>query len=507
VKKGTAFSSFLLCVLGVGVGSLPLTAAERWVLGYYVGYHRSLQLPSQVDYTTMTHIVVGAAKPRNDGSFDTAFDLTPSEGPVWAQETVNRAHAAGIKALLMLGGAGAANIEAFRRVSDPVVRAAFVANLKTLVEDYGFDGFDLDWEPLDTTPGSPGDDRARFLALVTDLRAAMPSVVMTLPVGWDNMNYHPLSSPFYGEIAPYFDRINLMSYSMVWFGAGWQSWHTSALYGETPATPSSVDLSVNTLLANGVPAGKIGVGIGLYGLPYENGSWVNGSFVHSGPPYVTAPHQDTSQATVRLSDNAISNANLLRYLYDAGARHWDATARMPYLSFSEPRLIPVPPAPDWMTPQPRTTFVSYEDEASIAEKGIYVREKGLGGAIVWTISEGYLHWLEVGEKDPFMKAVRQAFLGDLNLTAPNGGEVWRRGESREITWTAEGVEGTLTLELLQGETLLGTVASDLPVAAGRWTWVVGRLADGTWVSGQNLRVRIRSGTRVLAEVALPGSTP
>ena len=70
-----------------------------------------------------------------------------------------------------------------------------------------------------------------------------------------------------------------------------------------------------------------------------------------------------------------------------------------------------------------------------------MREKGLGGAIVWTISEGYLHWLEVGEKDPFMKAVRQAFLGDLNLTAPNGGEVWRRGESREITWTAEGVKG------------------------------------------------------------------
>jgi chitinase len=38
----------------------------------------------------------------------------------------------------------------------------------------------------------------------------------------------------------------------------------------------------------------------------------------------------------------------------------------------------------------RTTYLTYDDEQGIAEKGAYVRNNGLGGAIIWTISQGYL---------------------------------------------------------------------------------------------------------------------
>src|SRR5437867_2557147 len=73
----------------------------------------------------------------------------------------------------------------------------------------------------------------------------------------------------------------MMSYGMVWFGEGWQSWHTSPLFGETPSAPSSISNTTQALHTAGVPYEKIGIGVGFYSTPYENGSWQGGAFVHA----------------------------------------------------------------------------------------------------------------------------------------------------------------------------------------------------------------------------------
>jgi len=80
----------------------------------------------------------------------------------------------------------------------------------------------------------------------------------------------------------------------------------------------------------------------------------------------------------------------------------------------------------------------------------------------------------------------------LHVTSPNGGEAWRQGQQRAITWTAQGVSETLTIEILQGETVLGTVATGVNAASGSYSWTVGRLANGQFVTGQNLKIRIRT---------------
>ena len=246
----------------VAVETAP-PANPIWVMGYYIGYHRTLQQPSEVDYGAMTHIIIGNVFPNQDGTLDRGFAYG---GIDWAKEAVQRAHAAGIKALVMFGGAG--SIDGFRATSDPAKRAAVVASLKALVLECGFDGLDLDWEPLD-----PDLDAAASLALVQALQApdALPrsAYIYTLPVGWNNQNYNPMVHPFFGQIAQYFDRVSPMSYSMMWL-PGWESWHTGALMGNTPLTPSSIDNSVQALLADGIPASKIGIGIGFYGDALEN---------------------------------------------------------------------------------------------------------------------------------------------------------------------------------------------------------------------------------------------
>ncbi len=388
----------------------PRTSDDVWIMGYYVGYHRSLQTPEQVDYQAMTHVIVGAAVPRTDGTFETHFYIGDTDGPLWAKEVVQRAHAAGTKALLMIGGAGSVN--GFLATSDPAVRAAFVGNLKAFVQEYGFDGIDVDWEPLGPS------DRTTALALMEALQApdALPrsAYVYTLPVGWNNMNWGNMADPFFGEIAAYFDRVSPMSYSMFWIGDGWDSWHSSALFGETPNAPSSIDNTVQALRAAGVPDAKIGIGIGFYGSAFENGGWVSSGqsstgWTHRDPPdipaYVTEPHQSTDTAFNRYGDNALSYSNIMQYLYSGLAYRWDDTAKVPYLSWSTPASFQVPGYFDDL----KTTFVTYDDEQAIAEKGAYVRNNGLGGVMIWAISEGYLgNWKTTGELDPLMKAVKTA---------------------------------------------------------------------------------------------------
>jgi len=93
----------------------------------------------------------------------------------------------------------------------------------------------------------------------------------------------------------------------------------------------------------------------------------------------------------------------------------------------------------------------------------------------------------------------------LTITSPNGAESWRRNETRAITWTAAGVSENLTIELMQGPTLLGVIATGIAPASGSFTWTVGRLADGTFITGTNLKIRIRTASgQVMAEARWSG---
>jgi len=80
----------------------------------------------------------------------------------------------------------------------------------------------------------------------------------------------------------------------------------------------------------------------------------------------------------------------------------------------------------------------------------------------------------------------------LQINSPNGSEVWHKGEQRTITWTANEITGNLIIELLQNDVLAGVIGSDIAASVGSFNWTVGKLADDTFVTGQNLKIRIRT---------------
>jgi chitinase len=138
-------------------------------------------------------------------------------------------------------------------------QAAFVTNLEALIKS-GYDGLDLDWEGGNLTTAQ---DQALETTLVQALRQKSPGILITLTAGYENENSLDDLS-WYGKVAAQFDRINLMTYGMAGPWSGWRSWHSSALHWNNDSTtPTGIDASVKHYIAAGVPAAKLGIGIGF----------------------------------------------------------------------------------------------------------------------------------------------------------------------------------------------------------------------------------------------------
>ncbi len=352
-------------------------ADARWVSAYYVGYQRAMLPADEIDWSTLTHLMVGRIKPSADGGVVADFDIDAVAGPAMARDLVQRAHAAGRKAIVMLGGAG--EHAGFVGAAAPANRAAFVSALLAVVDGLGFDGIDVDWEPIEQA------DRAPLLALLGDLRAARPSLLITIPVNWVSSNFPEQVDAYYAQVAARVDQMNIMTYDMASTWEGWDSWHFGPLYGATNTHPSSIDSSVQRFRAVGVPAAKLGIGVGFYGSCWRG---------------VTQPRVPLAglNVSVGISDNSMTYAAIVQSYLPQATRTFDAEARVPYLSSQA-----------GVGPQ-SCNFISYEDPESIAAKGTYLRAQGLGGVIIWTIAEGYLPSAAPGSRDPLMQALKRAVL-------------------------------------------------------------------------------------------------
>ena len=360
-------------LVGSDVG--PAAVKPRWVTGFYVGYMASAYPPSAIDFSSLTHVTVFSVLPQETGKLDTTLFTDGLNGPKIAREVAARAHAAGRTAILAIGGAGTE--AGFKGATSPQHLSAFVRSVVDLTVEWGFDGVDIDWEPL------PEADYPIVLTLITKLKAARPGLVITTDLGFRSRNFRlsAADASFYRQLSAIVDQMNMMTYGMADNWDGWVVWHSSALSGDGPDHPTSVHASVRDYVAAGVPAAKLGMGIAFYGA-----CW-------SAP--TTAPLQTPLGSHVVASDHEIGFAALKNLYYRKDRYHFDATAQVPYLSFAVP------------TGPKKCTFISYEDEASIAAKGQYAAAAGLGGTIVWQLNEGYA----IGAPDPssLLHAVGRAF--------------------------------------------------------------------------------------------------
>jgi chitinase len=349
--------------------------STKWVSGYYPGWGHSKYPPSAIDFNSLTHVMVFSVLPLSGGTLNTTM-FAGSLGPSMAQSVAKLAHAAGKKALLTVGGADTST--GFESSTSSANIATFVQNLVNLVNSWGFDGIDLDWEPLSSA------DYPAFASLVSSLKAAKPEMLITMTAGYYSINF-PMGSTekqFFLQMSSQVDQLNVMTYNMSWPHPGWVSWHNSPIYGEGSNHPVSVTSSVAMYTAAGIPASKLGFGIGFYGA-----CWTSP---------VTAPLQAPGASTIACEDQSMGYANIMNHYYPSSHYFYDSAAQSPYLSSSSPVL------------RCGCTLISYEDETSVAAKGAYAQQAGLGGVIIWEMSEGY-NTQAADDPSSMLHAVGKAF--------------------------------------------------------------------------------------------------
>jgi chitinase len=346
-----------------------------WLMSYYVGYQNGYLKPRDVDYSLMTHIVVGGVGARADGTLNEHWHLSNGDGRDMAEEVGRRADRKGVKKLIWLGGPN--EEDKFYSATSNTYREAFVENIIELVDELGYDGVDIDWEPIRSK------DEDGILRLVRDLREADPDLIITVPVNWvETTMLARKDLSVYDDMAQYVDRMFIMSYSMAGPWPGWQSWHGGALKGDGLTTPGSVDTSVRAYTRAGVPEEKLGVGVGTYATCWE---------YPVRKPKQTLPYGFSSRDI-----GVMSMRTLMDDYYSRKYEEWDSRAKVPYLSYRRAHG-------DW-----ECGFISYENERSVEEKMEYVRDGDLGGAIVWNIGTGYMPDASRSKRHPYLKAAWEA---------------------------------------------------------------------------------------------------
>jgi hypothetical protein len=80
----------------------------------------------------------------------------------------------------------------------------------------------------------------------------------------------------------------------------------------------------------------------------------------------------------------------------------------------------------------------------------------------------------------------------LNLTSPNGGEIWPLGVAQAITWTTGGYSGNVKLVLFKNGVKVGNIFVDIPSWASPMYWMVGSYIEGTAAKGDGYVVRVIS---------------
>ncbi len=267
-----------------------------------------------------------------------------------------------LRILLSVGGWGWSKYFSNAALT-PQSRELFCESALALVRAHKLDGLDIDWE----YPGNKGagnvfrpEDRTNFTLLLRDLRAHMnreregQRLQLTIATGAFKL-YLVRTEP--GEFVRYVDYVNIMTYDFCGFGGKFTGHHTNLWQspGDKNGGASTVG-AVENHITVGIPPGKIVLGCAFYGKGWEGGVDATKSGLFA--PVNNKASKAFGASYAKLVDGYIGKNGYVR--------HWDAKAQAPYLWNAD-----------------KKTFVTYDDEESVAAKCTYARQRGLAGAMFW----------------------------------------------------------------------------------------------------------------------------
>ena len=211
----------LLCIL-FGCGGTSQEEPPKKPSKIIFGYLQYEQLPEyQIPWDQLTHLSIAFGRTTEEGGLADAANIEKLL-PIFREGQKK-----GVKVLLSAGGGGNKTIMAGVLLND-TYRNRFKKELLKAVEDWGFDGLDIDYEHWAGGPEGYGEGDKEKVALLEnfykELRTELPKgKLLTAAVsadypewngGWGNYNVYTNS------MFEYLDLVNIMVYD---FTGGWKS--------------------------------------------------------------------------------------------------------------------------------------------------------------------------------------------------------------------------------------------------------------------------------------------
>jgi len=324
--------------------------------GYWSRYQKPVYSAAQIPFSKITTVNHAGVSVNADGT------LTVPTGPgnrFLEPELLTRAHAAGVKVLVLLGG------DFSDAAADPGTRATLVSNLSNFITKYNYDGVDIDWEyPTDST------DRNNFAELGLELRQALPSPTFLISVDvppWGGL--YPFK-----RLAPQIDYFNIMMYDCAGPWDADAQLNSPIFWDHRDPDPyecqpgGSADGAMNIYLNKlHLPASQLNMGTPFYGYYYTTvaGLWAT-------CPNLDPTTGDCPNDTV-LSEN-YGTFIKQRVNQQGWVRQYDLIALVPYL----------------LRADGGPGFITYDDPLSTYLRVWYSDwDRGLGGTFMWSVDADY----------------------------------------------------------------------------------------------------------------------
>ena len=357
--RWSARLSFLSLLAVVTVVSLPHARAQqpprhrlpKRIVGDY-GYWSKSQNPryshAEIPFYKLTHINHAGVSFNADGG------LSVPDGFI-EPELNNRAHAAGVKVMLLLGGD-------FIGLETSGAVETLVDNLAAFAKQYRYDGFDIDWEYPETTA-----DRKLLVDLMNLLRKSNPDYTLSIDVApWGGYGYD------LKHLQLSLDYFNIMMYDCAgpWTAYGqlnspifWDK-HDPAPWECQPG--GSVYDTANIFLKH-VPGAQLNMGTPFYGYHYTNIKQLFGLCPNAA--YTSDGACDDTVVTVNYGPDLKHRINK-----DGWYTSYDPIALVPYM----------------LKRNGDDGYITYDDPISTYLRVWYSDwDRGLGGTFMWSLDADY----------------------------------------------------------------------------------------------------------------------
>ncbi|KAJ2722922.1 hypothetical protein GGI07_002998 [Coemansia sp. Benny D115] len=360
------------------------------------GYLPTWQLAAvdSIDLARYTHLTIAFAIPDENGQI--TMDNRDSILTTYA-------HSPSQKILVSLGGwTGSKHFSAI--LKSPEKRQTMMSEMVQWIKDFGFDGWDIDFE----YPGRQGDschafdaqsDTKNLLSFVTELNALLKSEfpgspkLITMATRFQPFDgpQGPLSDV--SEFSSQVDFINIMLYD---FNGVWSD--TTGPNAPLDFVPGkglqfSFRSSIQAWIDAGIPASKINAGLALYGRTVAATSdnipaAATREMYYSLDKQIQIPRGDSDD--VEEVDPSCGGPKVYsgiwkyRNMRSEGILDTQDTAAEPWVRHFDPDTFT-----PWLFNPENKNFISYDDPISLAAKTQHAKDMRLAGVMVWPVTNDY----------------------------------------------------------------------------------------------------------------------